>query len=1315
MKAIAGSTRTRVLGHISIVLTAARIMSPRRSRYYSEQASYGGGTATLVGPPSIKNALGCFVLCLLCFGTASAQEPKWIWSSAHQKNEVPIGDCFFRKSFDLKAPELGEVQITADNRFEVFVNDFPVGKGEDWRQLQVYDISKHLRKGRNCVAVKVTNTDRGSAGLAARVLIKEIGGTFESYSTNKSWKASVRQYQSWTNPDFPDRQWVRATSYGVLNGTLPWGDEVVFAGEGSRFKIGKEFTVERVMRDDEVGSLIAMTFDSQGNLLASREDGHLMLLSDRDRNGSHDTVGTFSDKIKNVQGILALGTRVFAVGDGPEGIALYRLRDADRDGVAEEIKALVPIRGSRGEHGAHAVRLGPDGMLYVIIGDHARVGASAGPRSPYRNWYEGDLIQPRQEDPRGHAVGIPAPGGTIFRTDLEGSFVELVAGGLRNSYDFAFNSAGEIFTYDADMEWDIGAPWYRPTRINHVTAGAELGWRSGWAKWPAYYLDSLPPAINVGAGSPTGVEFYSHTAFPERYRGAMFGCDWATGKIHCIRFQRSGASYAAQSEVFIEGRPLNATDLAVGPDGALYFCTGGRGTDGGVYRVRWTQHQADSTAATNAVTGMESALEQPQLDADWAKAKIAGVRQSLGEAWGPQLVAVATASDRQLDKRLRALDLLVDFGPYPPEQLLLRLTDDPAVEIRARAARLLFSHSTASSRDALVRLLRDGDPFVRRVACESLTRLGAPAPAEVFVRLLDDPSRFVAFASRRALEQLPPADWGRQVLDSSSPTVFCRGAVALLAVSPNAQVAQAVLARCQRLLGESWTTEPTADDDRLQLNLLRVAQLALMQGKLSPQNVSTLGPALLPKYPNGNDALNRELVRLLVYLQVPGAAERFATQMASDDVDDAEKIHLGAYAARLKAGWTTESKQTFLKFYEVSRAVSGGYSVSAYLENSARDFFGQMTTRESKQIITAGDQWPTSALSLLATLPEDPGAELLADLRALDQRVIPLCNKSDTYRRLRVGILAVLGRSGEAESLAHLRDIYRDEPAQRKMVAMTLSQHPQGENWAYLVDAIKTTEGRVAHEVLRSLATVPDRPQQPEPFRQAILMGLRLGENGADLALHLLDHWSGQQPQPASDDWRNRLAGWQQWYAKHFPGAPQAELPVDSGQDKWSHDELLAYLQTGSGRAGSAKRGQEAFAKADCFKCHRCGGQGETVGPDLSTVAQRFQQQELLESIVYPSHNISDQYASKVVTANGRTYSGLVIPRGKTGVTILLSNGEKMELAHAAVDDIQVSRQSVMPTGLLNRLSLSEVADLFAFLEHRPSDHLAQKKAPAQR
>ena len=336
----------------------------------------------------------------------------------------------------------------------------------------------------------------------------------------------------------------------------------------------------------------------------------------RTRTARIETVEPFCKDVKNIQGMLSLGNRVYAVGDGPEGGALYQMTDSDGDGHCDKLTALVKYRGVIGEHGPHTVRLGPDGLLYVLSGNFAQITTSIDARSPYATTYEGDLVQPKYEDPKGYAVGVPAPGGTIIRTDTNASFIEMVAGGFRNPYDFTFNADGEMFTGDADMEWDIGAPWYRPTRLVHVTPGGEYGWRSGWSKWPAYYLDSLPATADMGPGSPTGVAFYNHTTYPARLQNTLFVADWASGQIHAIKLERTGASYKATDSIFLKGRPLNVTGLDVGPDGSLYFCTGGRGTDGGIYRVRYT-----GTATPQNISfgqGIRQALEQPQLQSDWA-------------------------------------------------------------------------------------------------------------------------------------------------------------------------------------------------------------------------------------------------------------------------------------------------------------------------------------------------------------------------------------------------------------------------------------------------------------------------------------------------------------------------------------------------------------------------------------------------------------------------------------------------------------------------------------------------------------------------
>ncbi|MGK2864177.1 MAG: c-type cytochrome, partial [Chitinophagaceae bacterium] len=142
-----------------------------------------------------------------------------------------------------------------------------------------------------------------------------------------------------------------------------------------------------------------------------------------------------------------------------------------------------------------------------------------------------------------------------------------------------------------DMEWDFGTPWYRPTRILHVTSGGEFGWRPGTDKWSASNADNLPPVLNVGQGSPTSFFNGQNARFPEKYRKSLFAFDWSFGIIYAIQMEPDGASYKAKGEEFVSGSPLPLTDGVIGPDGALYFLTGGRRITSDLYRVYYKDNK----------------------------------------------------------------------------------------------------------------------------------------------------------------------------------------------------------------------------------------------------------------------------------------------------------------------------------------------------------------------------------------------------------------------------------------------------------------------------------------------------------------------------------------------------------------------------------------------------------------------------------------------------------------------------------------------------------------------------------------------------
>ena len=69
--------------------------------------------------------------------------------------------------------------------------------------------------------------------------------------------------------------------------------------------------------------------------------------------------------------------------------------------------------------------------------------------------------------------------------------------------------------------------------------------------------------------------------------------DWQNGRIMVVRLTPSGASYTGEYEVFLEGAPLNVCDMEFGGDGALYFITGGRRSQSGLYRVTYVGDGAE--------------------------------------------------------------------------------------------------------------------------------------------------------------------------------------------------------------------------------------------------------------------------------------------------------------------------------------------------------------------------------------------------------------------------------------------------------------------------------------------------------------------------------------------------------------------------------------------------------------------------------------------------------------------------------------------------------------------------------------------------
>jgi len=553
---------------------------------------------------TLRRTLAAFGCATLLWSLAIAQDPPakpaWLWDGPAA---TPGQVVYFRKRVrtEMKTGVTARLVASADDEMEVFVNGVAVLKGDEWSEPKSVDLTARLKTGENTVAVRAKNVNADRAGFIARLVFESPFDPPTVVATDETWKVSGESASGWHRPDFDDASWHAATVVGRA-GDEPWGSvtEAVLVRAGKKrpltatpaeqIKIKKGYKVELLytVPRDEQGSWISLCADPKGRLYASDQYGGIYRVTPPPLGFATPLkVEPVPGPCGEAHGLLwAFDSLYVVVNKGLKyESGLYRLRDTNGDDVLDSVEKLKAIDGN-GEHGPHAVILGPDGKsLYLVIGNHTKLMDVQSSRVP-RLWGE-DLIVPRLWDARGHAQDIYAPGGYIVKTDPDGKNWELVSIGFRNCYDAAFNSEGELFTFDSDMEWDMNTPWYRPTQVCHVTSGSDFGWRSGSGRWPPYYPDSLPPVVEIGPGSPTGIVFgHETTRFDDLDKGKLFICDWSYGKLYAVSMTRNGASYTGQAEEFLSAAPLPLTDICVSPyDQAMYFTTGGRKTTSGLYRI----------------------------------------------------------------------------------------------------------------------------------------------------------------------------------------------------------------------------------------------------------------------------------------------------------------------------------------------------------------------------------------------------------------------------------------------------------------------------------------------------------------------------------------------------------------------------------------------------------------------------------------------------------------------------------------------------------------------------------------------------------
>ena len=132
---------------------------------------------------------------------------------------------------------------------------------------------------------------------------------------------------------------------------------------------------------------------------------------------------------------------------------------------------------------------------------------------------------------------------------------------------------------------------------------------------------------------------------------------------------------------------------------------------------------------------------------------------------------------------------------------------------------------------------------------------------------------------------------------------------------------------------------------------------------------------------------------------------------------------------------------------------------------------------------------------------------------------------------------------------------------------------------------------------------------------------------------------------------------------------------------------------------GDPTRGQAVFGRL-CAACHKLGGQGYEIGPDLAALTDRSPE-ALLTAILDPNREVDARYVSySVARKDGRVANGMIAAETASAVTLKREQGQTDLILRDEIDELASAGRSLMPEGLENDLKPADLADLIAYLDH---------------
>ncbi|GAB5559062.1 MAG: c-type cytochrome [Synoicihabitans sp.] len=983
----------------------------------------------------------------------------------------------------------------------------------------------------------------------------------------------------------------------------------------------------------------------------------IRLVEDTDGDGVADKSSVFADgfdsKLDGIaSGVMAMNGKVWFT-----NIPSLWQFDTDETGTQatsrNELLRGFGVRFGYTGHDFHGLAFGPDGKLYYSIGDRG-TNVTA---------------------PDGRKIVLPDEG-AVFRSNPDGSELELVHSGLRNPQELAFDEYGNLFTGDNDC--DNGDM----ERLVQVVEGGESGWRVGYQHAPlgragpwmsedlwkpdfdgrAAYL--LPPLANIEDG-PSGITYYPGTGFDDSFNQTLFMTHFkgsvATSGVQSYKLEQDGASHrVAESEQFLWG--MLPTDITFAPNGNFYFVDWVVGwpksNQGRIYSVTPKNPSAAQAAIVAEVKaliggGIQQANDQKLLEllghADQRvrlRAQYALAERGKKNITALREIALDSAADQFA--RIHAIWTLAQL--YSQAKSAFNKFDallaDQDSEIRAQAAKVIGDHQHRALAKKLPALLKDESARAQFFAAQSLGKLGDKSVATDLFELLrrnNNEDKYLRHAAFHALSLLKPM-----------------AALKAAEKDESAAVRLGVLL-AYRKMQHQRAAMFLQDADAF---VVREAALAINDAPINdamPQLAAMLGSgdledeALQLRIINARHRLGRpeDAVALAAYAarnDVPREFRREALEQLSDWPEPFQRDRLvGVYRpmdfrdpapaiAALEANLDTLLADS--RFF-VKRAVL----------NAIRRLKMEAATPRVRALVNSAKEDAEVRADALALLSELDDPQLI--------EAVKVAGKSDSPE-LRLATLPILARLSPTEALPILRDMAENgAPVEQQAAFLAIAELDHPDAAKLLADGLKR---------------------------------LKRGEIPYLAQVELLDSAESSSAPVVQKAFADLKAWW-----------------AESG------DALAGFR--GALEGGDGRKGWRLFNEHPvlaCTRCHIANGEGGFAGPDLSGIADRVSAEYMLESIIAPNAAIAEGFDVVAFTlSNGGFEVGTIAEETASTITIYDAAGEKKSFAANLVTE-RAAAPSSMPAVFGLVLKRTELRDLMAFMRSL-TDEAAREAAQKTR